>query len=110
MTDINWAEYTNEEVVRACLNAPRIFGPWEEWDPIFGGKNYAWSRGEVFPGPRWKSGGSISVQRNTGCEGYTLSWWGDGTKSEQSQQFATAEEAMVAGDIWLSNAGIRIQK
>jgi hypothetical protein len=106
MAEVNWEEHTDEEVIRACKTAPRIFGPWEEWDPLYGGRSYAWSRHELHPGPSWKSGGRVSVQRNTGCPGYTVYWW-DGV--ERSESFASPEEAKACGDAWLNEAGHRIR-
>lgn len=106
VSDVEWAQHTDDEIVRACKAAPRIFGPWEEWDKSYGGPGYAWSRREVFPGPSWKSGGSVSVQRNNGIDGYGVSWW-DGTEERYANHFQTPEEAKAYGDAWLVGAGHR---
>jgi hypothetical protein len=108
MSDIDWDEHTDEEVIRARKTAPRIFGPWTPWDRMFGGDGYAWSRREVFPGPSYRSGGHVSVQRNTGMPGYGVSWWADGREWYENH-FATPEEAMARGDEWLMSKGHRLQ-
>ncbi len=106
MADVEWAQHTDEEVIRACTNPPRIFGPWEEWEHFYGGPGYAWSRKEVFPGPSWKTGGSVSVQRHTGIPGYGVTW----AEQRSAGGFETAEEAMAHGDAWLTEAGHRLQR
>lgn len=107
MSSIEWAQHTDAEVIEAWQSAPRIFGPWAEWDKIYGGVGYAWSRHEVFPGPCWKSGGTVSVQRNTECPGYAVHWW-DETEDRRKGDFQTSEEAMAYGDAWLIGAGHRV--
>lgn len=108
MADVEWAQHSNEEVLRAFVTAPRIFGPWEEWPEVYGGPRYAWSRREVFPGPSWKTGGSVSVQRSSGVPGYAVSWH-DGKEDRYKSDFQTPEEAMAYGDAWLIGAGHRMQ-
>ncbi len=108
MSDVEWAQHTDEEVMRACTAAPRIFGPWTEWEKLYGGAGYAWSRREVFPGPSWKTGGSATVQRNTGCPGYSVHWH-DGKEERRAGDFQAPEEAMAYADAWLIGAGHRIQ-
>lgn len=106
MAEVEWAQLTDDEVIASVAKAPRIFGPWREWPELYGGPRYAWSRDEVFPGPSWKSGGSVVVMRHTGCPGYGVSWW-DGHEERHAGNFATAEEAMAYGDAWLAGAGCR---
>jgi hypothetical protein len=108
MSDVEWAQHTDEEVIQACTNPPRIFGPWEPWALFYGGPGYAWSRHEVFPGPSYKSGGSVSVQRHyPSTLGYGVRWW-DG-EERSAGNFQTPEEAMAYGDAWLIGAGHRLQ-
>ena len=107
MADIDWALHSNEEIMRAAESVPRIFSAWEEWPPLYGGPGYGWSRRELLPGPSWKSGGTISVQRNTGIPGYGVSWW-DGSENLCANNFQTHEEAMTYGDAWLLSRGYRI--
>lgn len=107
MAEVEWGQHTNDEIIASIAKAPRIFGPWREWDPRYGGHEYGWSRDELSPGPSWKSGGSIAVQRHTGCPGYGVSWW-DGKEQRRKGDFQTAAEAMAYGDAWLTGAGHRL--
>jgi hypothetical protein len=107
MGDVEWGEHTNEEIVRSIANAPRIFGPWEAWEASTYGAGYGWSRREVHPGPSWRSGGSVAVQRHTGIPGYGVSWW-DGSGERRASNFQTPQEAMAYGDAWLVGAGCRL--
>jgi len=102
---VDWSRYTDEEVVASCKSAPRIFGPWQEWHPLYGGNGYAWSRHEVFPGPCWKSGGTVSVLLCTGCPGYHLTTGAIGG----AIWFETADAAKAVGDAWLLASGCRLE-
>lgn len=102
MGDIDWSQHTDDEIERAYATVPRIFGPWMPFS--FGG---GWSRGEVVPGPSWKTGGSVSVQPCTpNVGGFGVSWWNHGEQYENG--FRTKEEAMARGDEWLRSNGHRL--